>query len=97
MWNSLLRVCAEYVRACIKFQEFSKPSGLHVFVVLMSSLKSETEHNGQIGRHVRTLISHWANGGTPASCPPIPACFLFGKPGDFSPAGVEVYARERDF
>lgn len=32
-------VCAAYVRACIKFQEFSDPSGLHVFVVLMSSLK----------------------------------------------------------
>lgn len=36
-------------------------------------------------------------GGTPAPCPPIPACFLFSKPGDLSPAGVEVYARERAF
>lgn len=37
--TSVLRVCTVDVRACIKFQEFSKPSGRRVFVVLMSSLK----------------------------------------------------------
>lgn len=48
-------------------------------------------------QYVRTLIPLWADGGTPASLTPIPACFLFSRPGDFGPAGVEVYAGERGF
>lgn len=39
MCGALGGVCAAYVRACIKFQEFSDPSGLRVFVVLMWPLK----------------------------------------------------------
>lgn len=48
-------------------------------------------------QYVRTLIPPRGDGGRLHRAIPIPACFPLSRPGDFGPAGVEVYAGKKGF
>lgn len=102
-------VCVYYVcvSAGIQIQEFST-----LYACMFSSCKGCCPWNRKLstmgesggasalyGKRTVCADSNSTVGwwGTPASCTPIPACFPFSRPGDFSPAGVEVYAGETGF
>lgn len=48
-------------------------------------------------QYVRTLIPQWGDGGCLRGALPFQHVCLSVDEGDFSPAGVEVYAGERGF